>query len=126
MAVGYNLARPGTLHASGEPDSPWRSSGDLRGTFLSEIWRTLLAVERVEARRARLEQFRTSGRALRAQPAFDEPEAELQGASEIASDPAAAQPGRVALNRLLLMVEVGAVVGLALIVWNGLRRPAGA
>jgi len=93
-----------------------RPAGDLSVRDLE----SLLARKRVEARRARLEQFRASGRALRAQPVFDEPEGEARGATEAAAESASVAPRRVALNRLLLMVEVGAVVGLALIVWNGL------
>lgn len=76
----------------------------------------LLARRRVEARRLRLEQFRASGRRLR-----------LESVSETASaageNPAADRvpsPRRTFLNRTLLLVEVGAVVGLMLILVTGL------
>lgn len=94
-----------------------RPAGDLTVRELEAV----LARKRVEARRARLERFRASGRALRAQPAIDEPRAEARdtsGAPANGDVPAPRQ--RIALNRLLLIVEVAAVAGLALIVWNGL------
>jgi sortase A len=79
----------------------------------------LLARKRIEARRTRLAQFRATGRALRSQPAEATP-----GPAEITTAPELQAPeaprSRMALNRMLLVVEIGAVVGLALIVLNGL------
>lgn len=92
-----------------------RRAGDLSVRELE----ALLARKRVEARRARLAQFRSTGRALRAQPAepfIPAPEITTVPEREIAEAP----PSRVALNRMLLLVEIAAVVGLALIVLNGL------
>jgi sortase A len=92
-----------------------RRAGDLSIRELE----ALLARKRVEARRARLAQFRSTGRALRSQPVDL-----YTAAPEIATVPereaAETPPGRIALNRMLLLVEIGAVVGLALIVLNGL------
>jgi sortase A len=79
----------------------------------------LLARKRIEARRTRLAQFRATGRALRSQPVEADPgPVEIAAAAEM---PAPEAPrSRLALNRMLLVVEIGAVVGLALIVLNGL------
>jgi sortase A len=82
---------------------------------------TLLARKRVEARRARLERFRASGRALRPEAGPEESDPAGAQANGFAGAGEASLPRpRAALNRVLLMVEVGAVAGLALIVWNGL------
>ena len=78
----------------------------------------LLAHKRVEARRIRLEQFRASGRTLRLEAPAD------RSASPVDAGPMTL-PGtepsrrRVALNRTLLLVEVGAVGGLVLILLSG-------
>jgi sortase A len=92
-----------------------RRAGDLSVRELE----ALLARKRVEARRARLARFRSTGRALRAQPLEPytaAPEITTLPEREVAEGP----PSRVALNRMLLLVEIAAVVGLALIVLNGL------
>jgi sortase A len=94
-----------------------RPAGELTVRELEAV----LARKRVEARRARLERFRASGRALRGQPTIDEPAADTRRPREGAANGDVAAPSpRGALNRLLLVVEVAAVAGLALIVWNGL------
>jgi sortase A len=92
-----------------------RPAGELSVRELEE----LLARKRIEARRTRLERFRATGRALRAQPALDEAASEARNGGDGVAE-VVASPRRVALNRLLLMVEVAAVLGLALILWNGL------
>jgi sortase A len=80
---------------------------------------SLLAHKRIEARRVRLEQFRATGRTLRLEAPADRPspadEPGLMGGS--LAEPS---PRRVALNRTLLVVEIGAVVGLVLILMSGL------
>jgi len=73
----------------------------------------LLAAKRLAERRERLEQFRRNGRALDTLPT---------PAAEERVDAKAGVPvsrARRALDRLLLFVEVGAVVGLALVLING-------
>jgi sortase A len=81
----------------------------------------LLAHKRVEARRVRLEQFRATGRTLRLEaPADRGPSAGVGTIGEAAEEPEEPSQRRVALNRTLLLVEVGAVVGLALILLSGL------
>ena len=84
----------------------------------------VLAQRRVEARRLRLEQFRASGRALRLEAPVD-----LGGpntptgvdSGEVSfGESAAPSRRRIFLNRTLLLVEIGAVVGLALILLSGL------
>jgi sortase A len=78
----------------------------------------LLAHKRVEARQVRLEQFRATGRTLRLEaPADRGISADVGTIGEAAGEPS---QRRVALNRTLLLVEVGAVVGLALILLSGL------
>ncbi|HET7012150.1 MAG TPA: class D sortase [Anaerolineales bacterium] len=79
----------------------------------------LLARKRIEARRTRLAQFRASGRALRSMP-IDVPTAS-EAIAEVPERETVETPRRqMALNRMLLGVEIAAVVGLALIVVNGL------
>jgi sortase A len=78
----------------------------------------LLAHKRVEARRVRLEQFRATGRTLRLEAPADN---RLAESVEMVGGPIE-EPSRrrVALNRTLLVVEVGAVLGLVLILLSGL------
>jgi sortase A len=79
---------------------------------------SLLAHKRVEARRVRLEQFRASGRALRLEAPVDNGQTgsvDMDGGT-----PSPPSRRRVALNRTLLLVEVGAVLGLVLILLSGL------
>jgi sortase A len=79
----------------------------------------LLAHKRVEARRVRLEQFRAAGRTLRLEAPADRrpPDEEFGSPAGRSPEPS---PRRVALNRTLLVVEVGAVVGLVLILLSGM------
>ena len=78
----------------------------------------LLAHKRVEARRVRLEQFRATGRTLRLEaPADLGPAAAIDTVGEPVGEPS---PRRVAVNRTLLLVEVGAVLGLVVILLSGL------
>lgn len=78
----------------------------------------LLAHKRVEARRVRLEQFRATGRTLRLEaPADLSPAAAVDTMGELVGEPS---PRRVAVNRTLLLVEVGAVLGLVVILLSGL------
>lgn len=88
---------------------------------ISEL-ETLLAHKRVEARRLRLEQFRAAGRTLRLEAPADRGPASAEPGSIVEPFGDAASPSRrrVVLNRTLLLVEVGAVVGLALILLSGL------
>lgn len=80
---------------------------------------TLLAHKRVEARRVRLEQFRATGRTLRLEAPADR-SAVLAEPDFISETNGAPSPRRVAVNRTLLLVEIGAVVGLVLILFSGL------
>jgi len=78
----------------------------------------LLAHKRVEARRVRLEQFRATGRTLRLEaPADLGPVAAIDMMGEPVGEPSRR---RVAVNRTLLLVEVGAVLGLVVILLSGL------
>jgi len=83
-----------------------------------------LSQRRVEARRLRLEQFRASGRALRLEAPADRdwPVATTGDDSGEVSTGESAAPSRrrTFLNRTLLLVEIGAVVGLVLILLSGL------
>lgn len=83
-----------------------------------------LSQRRVEARRLRLEQFRASGRALRLEAPADRdwPVAPTGDDSGEVSTGESAAPSRrrTFLNRTLLLVEIGAVVGLVLILLSGL------
>lgn len=88
---------------------------------ISEL-ETLLAHKRVEARRLRLAQFRASGRTLRLEAPADRGPTSAEGdrIAEPFGESAGPPRRRVVLNRTLLLVEVGAVVGLALILLSGL------
>jgi sortase A len=84
---------------------------------ISEL-EALLAHKRVEARRVRLEQFRATGRTLRLEAPVDlGPVAALDTIGEPVGEPSRR---RVAVNRTLLLVEVGAVLGLVVILLSGL------
>ena len=83
----------------------------------------LLARKRMDARQARLERFRSTGRALElpghrpgdeAEPAWEQ--APPGGAAEI--DPKRGRR-RSALNRVLLAVEVAALLGFAFVLFSG-------
>ncbi len=82
-----------------------------------------LAQRRVEARRLRLEQFRVSGRALRLEAPADRGWPNLPSGNDL-REASSGEPTltrrRTFLNRTLLLVEIGAVAGLALILFSGL------
>lgn len=88
----------------------------------------LLAQKKLEARQARVQQFRRSGRAIRlrvdeSQPVTVEvnnsiPETRENEAGEERSEARRPIMGRL-FNRTLVVVEVLAVIGLALILFNG-------
>jgi sortase A len=72
----------------------------------------------VEARRVRLEQFRATGRTLRLEaPADLGPATAVDTIGGPVGEPSRR---RVAVNRTLLLVEVGAVLGLVVILLSGL------
>ncbi|MGA2820781.1 MAG: class D sortase [Anaerolineales bacterium] len=76
----------------------------------------LLAEKRLAARRGRLEEFRRSGRRLPApERGWESPQSESPQSSARGKP---ARPPKI-LDRLLLVVEVGAVVGLAFVLVNG-------
>jgi sortase A len=80
---------------------------------------TLLAHKRVEARRVRLAQFRATGRTLRLEAPADRSAISIEP-EFISETNGAPSPRRVAVNRTLLLVEIGAVIGLVLILFSGL------
>lgn len=89
----------------------------------------LLARKRVQARQERVRKFRRSGRAMRLMPQDLDPvstDAQLEGATarEVQPDEMPARSGRKetlrqGLNRLLLIVEIAAVGGLAFLLISG-------
>jgi sortase A len=88
------------------------ASKDPKDLSVRELER-MLAAKRLAERRERLEQFRRNGRALAPLPVPHE-EVNLPAASA-----APASRSRRVLDRLLLFVEVGAAVGLVLVLVNG-------
>jgi sortase A len=87
----------------------------------------LLARKRLERRQARLEKFRQNGRALTVSPDPIPPSVLNQVAQDATFKEAAAtkdQPtarrGRKAMNQVLLLIEVGAVLGLAFVLLSGM------
>jgi sortase A len=90
----------------------------------------LLARKKLEARQARLRQFRRSGRALRLQPDTVPPStvnnlhAESQTGQDQTIEDASIEQRRTrrsAFNRVLLGIEIAAVLGLAFILFNGVE-----
>jgi sortase A len=81
---------------------------------IDELQRVLAERKRA-AREARLVKYRQTGRAVRL-PVGDQPQALLE-APRLARAPRS--PLRRVLDFLLLIVEVGAVVGLAYVIYNG-------
>ncbi|HSR48359.1 MAG TPA: class D sortase [Anaerolineales bacterium] len=83
---------------------------------------TLLARRRVEARRLRLAQFRASGRALRLEAPSDREISSPRISDSDVEVEVQAVPSRrrTFVNRVLLLVEVLAVVGLVVILLSGL------
>ncbi|MCX6025848.1 MAG: class E sortase [Chloroflexi bacterium] len=88
------------------------ASKDPKNLSVRELER-LLAAKRLAERRERLEQFRRTGRALHPLPSPPADEGQTTHPGQPASR------SRRVLDRLLLFVEVGAAVGLALVLING-------
>jgi len=88
------------------------ASKDPKNLSVRELER-LLAAKRLAERRERLEQFRRSGRALHPLPSPPADEGQTTHPGQPASR------SRRVLDRLLLFVEVGAAIGLALVLING-------
>jgi sortase A len=87
----------------------------------------LLARKRLERRQARLEKFRQSGRAVTISPDPIPPSvltevAPLSSPAEEvkAAEQPAARRGRRTMNQALLLIEVGAVLGLAFVLFSGM------
>jgi sortase A len=88
----------------------------------------LLASKRLERRQARLESFRRSGRAVSVSP-DPMPASILTEASpltdsavdaSVEDEPAPRRRGRKTVNQALLLIEVGAVLGLAFVLFSGM------
>jgi len=97
------------------------------GELSIEELEALLVKKRLEERSTRLEQFRRSGRAL---PAAPDPQRHgsrasvpsVKGEGEDGSQPSGWREGlRAFANRTLLLVEIGAVLGLVAVVIFGLQ-----
>jgi len=88
------------------------ASKDPKNLSVRELER-LLAAKRLAERRDRLAQFRRTGRTLHPLPSSPADEGQTTHTS-----PPASRSRRV-LDRLLLFVEVGAAIGLALVLING-------
>ena len=87
----------------------------------------LLARKRLERRQARLEKFRQSGRAVTVSPDPIPPSVLTEVATSSASvgeapekEPTTARRGRKTMNQALLLIEVGAVLGLAFVLLSGM------
>ena len=87
----------------------------------------LLARKRLERRQARLEKFRQSGRAVTVSPDPIPPSVLtevglLSNHSEEtkAQEQPAARRGRKTMNQALLLIEVGAILGLAFVLFSGM------
>jgi sortase A len=87
----------------------------------------LLARKRLERRQARLEKFRQSGRAVTVSPdpipasVLTEVVPPSTSAEETsAREQPAARRGRKTINQALLLIEVGAVLGLAFVLFSGM------
>ena len=87
----------------------------------------LLARKRLERRQARLEKFRQSGRAVTVSP-DPMPPSVLTEVARLSSpveevktaEQPAARRGRRTMNQALLLIEVGAVLGLAFVLFSGM------
>jgi len=91
--------------------------------FSIEELEAVLAQKKLEARGARLRRFRKSGRALRVRRDVD-PEAGMdsfRAATETTAkdDTEAAKPNRAGASKLLLGVEIAAVLGLLFVLFSG-------
>ena len=91
-----------------------RSVDDLS---IDELQRVLSEKKRA-AREARLAQYRATGRALPTMPVGALPEGELTGARS-PQPPRPRSRARRLVDALLLIVEIGAVVGLGYVLYNG-------
>jgi sortase A len=87
----------------------------------------LLARKRLERREARLEKFRQNGRALIVSPdpmpasVLTEAAAASAAAEEApVKEQTGARRGRKTINQALLLIEVGAVLGLAFVLFSGM------
>jgi sortase A len=91
-----------------------------------EQLRRLLVEKRRAARQERLERFRRTGRAVVLTPDkeagwWEETETQAETSGEAGEvEPRPASPRRLVFDRVLLAIEILAVVGLALILLNGL------
>lgn len=85
----------------------------------------ILARKRLEARRARVQRFQKSGRALRVEGAAYAGDAQAQAEPEeapVAGDGSSQESGRRwsrAAGRLLLWIEIAAVAGLVFVLFSG-------
>lgn len=85
----------------------------------------LLARKRLERRQARLEKFRQSGRAVTVSPdpipasVLTEVALRSDSAGEVKDQPVPRR-GRKTINQALLLIEVGAVLGLAFVLFSGM------
>ena len=88
----------------------------------------LLARKRLERRQTRLENFRRSGRALSVSPdpipasilSGVSPLPTAAGEASIGEESGPRRRGRKTVNQALLLIEVGAVLGLAFVLFSGL------
>jgi len=91
-----------------------------------EELRRLLVEKRRGARKDRLEHYRRTGRVVSVTPDFDydpdqsAPVVDTDQPADSTSEPAPANPRRKIMDRILLAVEVLAVIGLFAIILNGL------
>ncbi len=88
------------------------ASKDPKDLSVRELER-MLAAKRLAERRDRLEQFRRNGRALGSLPVLQEPTSRADASA------APTPRSRRVLDRLLLLVEVGAAIGLVVVLVNG-------
>ena len=88
----------------------------------------LLARKRLERRHARLERFRQSGRAVAVSPdpipasvlIEASPLPTSAGEAIVSEEPAMRRRGRKTMNQALLLIEVGAVLGLGFVLFSGM------
>lgn len=116
----YNLAQKGSGNCSGEGFSVARKRS-VEDLSAEELRRLLIEKRRAE-RQARLDHFRRTGRVISVDP---RPGAAASETAVPAEEPEPARPARprsrrrVWLERLLFVVEFGAVIGLLFILLNG-------
>jgi sortase A len=96
--------------------------------FSIEELEALLARKRLERRQARLESFRRSGRAISVSPdplpasvlTEASPLPNTSGDASTGDESAPRRRGRKTVNQALLLIEVGAVLGLAFVLFSGM------